>query len=162
MKANDKTNVMRVLDAKKVAYENHSYEADPTLTGEQIAGILGEPAEKVFKTLVTTGSKGICVFVVPVAQELDLKKAAKASGQKYVEMLHQKDLLSTTGYIKGGCSPIGMKKLFPTFIDKSRENFDSIIFSAGKIGKQVQVSVSDLVSLTKAKLEFICKEEPCL
>ena len=83
-------------------------------------------------------------------------------GQKYVEMLHQKDLLATTGYIKGGCSPIGMKKLFPTFIDKSRENFDSIIFSGGKIGKQVQVGVKDVVSLTRAKLEFICKEEPCL
>ena len=97
-----------------------------------------------------------------LAQELDLKKAAKVSGQKYVEMLHQKDLLATTGYIKGGCSPIGMKKLFPTFIDKSRENFDSIIFSGGKIGKQVQVGVKDVVSLTKAKLESICKEEPCL
>ena len=102
------------------------------------------------------------VFVIPVAQELDLKKAAKASGQKYVEMLQQKDLLATTGYIKGGCSPIGMKKLFPTFIDKSRENFDSIIFSGGKIGKQVQVGLKDVVSLTRAKLEFICKEEPCL
>ena len=111
---------------------------------------------------MTTGSKGRCVFVIPVAQELDLKKAAKASGQKYVEMLPQKDLLATTGYIKGGCSPIGMKKRFPTFVDKSRENFDSIIFSAGKIGKQVQVGLNDLKSLTGAVTEFICKEEPCL
>ncbi len=153
-----KTIVEKILDQKKIPYESYTYPADGFSDGVTVAGYIGKPAEQVFKTLVCTGSGGVHVFVIPVAQELDLKKAAKVSGQKYAEMLHQKDLLPTTGYIKGGCSPIGMKKLYPTYIDKSCENFDSIIFSAGKIGKQVQVKVSDLISLTKAKTEFICKE----
>ena len=157
-----KTIVEKFLDQKKIAHQSYTYPSDEFSDGVTVAGYINKPVEQVFKTLVTTGNKGVHVFVIPVAQELDLKKAAKASGQKYVEMLQQKDLLATTGYIKGGCSPIGMKKLFPTFIDKSAENFDSIIFSGGKIGKQVQVGVSDVVSLTRAKLEFICKEEPCL
>ncbi|MBR5521393.1 MAG: Cys-tRNA(Pro) deacylase [Oscillospiraceae bacterium] len=157
-----KTIVEKLLDQKKIAHQSYTYPADGFSDGVTVAGYINKPVEQVFKTLVTTGSKGIHVFVVPVAAELDLKKAAKVSGQKYVEMIPQKDLLSTTGYIKGGCSPIGMKKRFPTFIDKSRENFDSIIFSAGKIGKQVQVGLSDLISLTGATTEFICKEEPCL
>ena len=157
-----KTIVEKFLDQKKIPHQSYEYPSDGFSDGATVAGYINKPVEQVFKTLVTTGPKGIHVFVIPVAQELDLKKAAKASGQKYVEMLPQKDLLATTGYIKGGCSPIGMKKLFPTFIDTSRENFDSIIFSAGKIGKQVQVGVSDLTKLTRAELEFICKEEPCL
>ena len=157
-----KTIVEKLLDQKKINHQSYTYPSDGFSDGVTVAGYIEKPVEQVFKTLVTTGTKGIYVFVVPVAQELDLKKAAKVSGQKYVEMLPQKDLLATTGYIKGGCSPIGMKKRFPTFIDKSRENFESIIFSAGKIGKQVQVGVDDLVKLTRAELEFICKEEPCL
>lgn len=157
-----KTIVEKILDQKKIPYESYTYPSDEFSDGVTVAGYINKPVEQVFKTLVTTGSKGIFVFVVPVAKELDLKKAAKASGQKYVEMLHQKDLLSVTGYIKGGCSPIGMKKQFPTFIDKSCENFDGIIFSAGKIGKQVYVGVKDLLVLTSGKTEFICKEEPCL
>ena len=156
-----KTIVEKLLDQKKIPHESYSYPSDEFSDGVTVAGYINKPVEQVFKTLVCTGNKGIHVFVIPVAEELDLKKAAKVSGQKYVEMLHQKDLLPTTGYIHGGCSPIAMKKLFPTFIDKSRGNFDSIIFSAGKIGKQVQVGVSDLISLTNAKLEPICKEEIC-
>ncbi|MBR3469314.1 MAG: Cys-tRNA(Pro) deacylase [Lachnospiraceae bacterium] len=150
MKANDKTNVMRVLDAKKVAYENHSYEADPTLTGEQIAGILGEPAEKVFKTLVTQGKTGAYyVFVVPVKEELDLKKAAKASGEKSIAMIKQKDLLPLTGYVHGGCSPIGMKKPFPTFIHETAPTLDKIFVSAGKVGFQIELTPADLISVAR-------------
>ena len=150
MKANDKTNVMRVLDAKKVAYESHAYEADPTLTGEQIAGILGEPAEKVFKTLVTQGKTGAYyVFVVPVKEELDLKKAAKASGEKSIAMIKQKDLLPLTGYVHGGCSPIGMKKPFPTFIHETAPTLDKIFVSAGKVGFQIELAPADLISVAR-------------
>ena len=156
MKNNDKTNVMRVLDSKKINYESHSYEADPTLTGEQIAGILGENTEKVFKTLVTQGkSGGYYVFVVPVEAELDLKKAAKAVGVKSVSMIKQKDLLPLTGYIHGGCSPIGMKKSFLTTFDKTCLNYDTILFSAGKIGYQVEVNVKDLESIIKLQIDNI-------
>lgn len=150
MKASDKTNVMRVLDAKKVAYESHSYEADPTLTGEQIAGILGEPAEKVFKTLVTQGKTGAYyVFVVPVKEELDLKKAAKASGEKSIAMIKQKDLLPLTGYVHGGCSPIGMKKPFPTFIHETAPTLDKIFVSAGKVGFQIELAPADLITVAR-------------
>ncbi|MCR5500408.1 MAG: Cys-tRNA(Pro) deacylase [Acetatifactor sp.] len=150
MKANDKTNVMRVLDAKKVAYESHAYEADPTLTGEQIAGILGEPAEKVFKTLVTQGKTGAYyVFVVPVKEELDLKKAAKASGEKSIAMIKQKDLLPLTGYVHGGCSPIGMKKPFPTFIHETAPTLDKIFVSAGKVGFQIELAPADLITVAR-------------
>ena len=150
MKANDKTNVMRVLDAKKVAYESHAYEADPTLTGEQIAGILGEPAEKVFKTLVTQGKTGAYyVFVVPVKEELDLKKAAKASGEKSIAMIKQKDLLPLTGYVHGGCSPIGMKKPFPTFIHETAPTLDKIFVSAGKVGFQIELAPADLITVVR-------------
>ena len=150
MKANDKTNVMRVLDAKKVAYESHAYEADSTLTGEQIAGILGEPAEKVFKTLVTQGKTGAYyVFVVPVKEELDLKKAAKASGEKSIAMINQKDLLPLTGYVHGGCSPIGMKKPFPTFIHETVPTLDKIFVSAGKVGFQIELAPADLITVVR-------------
>ena len=111
----DKTNVMRVLESRHTVYTAHSYDADPTMTGAQIAAILGEPAAFVFKTLVTKGKSGKnYVFVIPVESALDLKKAAKAVGEKSIEMIHQKDLLPLTGYVHGGCSPIGMKKAFPT------------------------------------------------
>ncbi len=156
-----KTIVEKLLDQKKIPHESYSFPSEGLPNGVAVANYINKPVEQVFKTLVTTGSKGVHVFVIPVAQELDLKKAAKASGQKYVEMLLQKDLLSTTGYIHGGCSPIAMKKRFPTFIDKSRENFDSIIFSAGRVGKQVQVGVNDLLILTRASLRDICKEVTC-
>ncbi len=156
-----KTIVEKLLDQKKIPHESYFFPSEGLPNGVAVANYINKPVEQVFKTLVTTGNKGIHVFVIPVAKELDLKKAAKVSGQKYVEMLLQKDLLPTTGYIHGGCSPIAMKKRFPTFIDKSRENFDSIIFSAGKVGKQVQVGVNDLLSLIRANLRDICKEEIC-
>ena len=148
MKQNEKTNVMRVLDGKKIAYESHSYEADPTLTGEDIAGILKEDPEKVFKTLVTQGKSGAYyVFVVPVKGELDLKKAAKVSGEKAISMIKQKELLPLTGYVHGGCSPIGMKKQFKTFIQESALSFEHVFVSAGKVGFQIELSPKDLIDV---------------
>lgn len=147
-KNNDKTNVMRVLDAKKISYESHSYEPDATMTGEEIAGVLGEPAEKVFKTLVTQGKTGAYyVFVVPVVEELDLKKAAKAAKEKSIAMIKQKDLLGLTGYVHGGCSPIGMKKQFPTFIHETATGYDKVFVSAGKVGFQVELAPADLIKV---------------
>lgn len=145
MKKEEKTNVMRVLEAKKIAYNSHSYEQDPTLTGEQIAGILGEDPAHVFKTLVTQGKSGqYYVFAIPVAAELDLKKAAKVAGEKSIDMIKQKELLPLTGYVHGGCSPIGMKKAFPTFIHESAADLPRMFVSAGKVGFQVEVSPQDL------------------
>ena len=150
MKNKDKTNVMRVLDAKKVSYESHSYEADPSLSGEQIAGILGEEPTCVFKTLVTQGkSGGYYVFVVPVEAELDLKKAAKAAGEKSVAMIKQKELLPLTGYVHGGCSPVGMKKKFPTFIHETAPTFERVFVSAGKVGYQIELAPADLISVAE-------------
>ena len=152
MKNNDKTNVMRVLDAKKISYESHSYEPDATMTGEEIAGVLGEPAEKVFKTLVTQGKTGAYyVFVVPVVEELDIKKAAKAAGEKSIAMIKQKDLLGLTGYVHGGCSPIGMKKQFPTFIHETAIGYDKVFVSAGKVGFQIELSPADLIKVANIK-----------
>ncbi|MBR1440023.1 MAG: Cys-tRNA(Pro) deacylase [Lachnospiraceae bacterium] len=153
MKPTDKTNVMRVLDSKKIAYESHSYDPDPTLTGAVIAATLGETPEKVFKTLVTQGKSGAYyVFAIPVEAELDLKKAAKASGEKAVSMLKQKDLLPLTGYVHGGCSPIGMKKAFPTFLHETAGTFERIFVSAGKVGFQIELAPSDLMAVSSAKL----------
>ncbi len=152
MKKDDKTNVMRVLDSKKISYESHTYEPDATLTGAEIAAILGEDASHVFKTLVTQGkSGGYYVFVVPVEAELDLKKAAKASGEKSISMIKQKDLLPLTGYIHGGCSPVGMKKQFPTFIHETATGYDKIFVSAGKVGYQIELSPDDLIKVTGCK-----------
>ncbi len=149
MKNKDKTNVMRVLEGKKITYESHSYEPDPTMSGEQIAEILGEDAEKVFKTLVTQGKSGAYyVFIVPVKEELDLKKAAKTSGEKAVSMIKQKELLPLTGYVHGGCSPIGMKKQFPTFIQKGVSGFERVFVSAGKVGVQIELSPEDLMAVS--------------
>ena len=148
----DKTNVMRVLDSKKVKYNSHEYEPDATMKGEEIAGILGEPAEKVFKTLVTHAKSGqYYVFVIPVVGELDLKKAAKAAGEKAISMIKQKDLLPLTGYVHGGCSPIGMKKRFPTFLHETAKDFERIYVSAGKVGYQVELSPEDLVKIAGCK-----------
>lgn len=148
MKKEEKTNVMRVLDGKKISYKSHSYEPDATMSGEEIAGILGEDPAKVFKTLVTQGKSGAYyVFVVPVKEELDLKKAATASGEKAVSMIKQKDLLPLTGYVHGGCSPIGMKKQFPTFIHKTASEYDKIFVSAGKVGFQIELAPDDLISV---------------
>jgi len=142
----EKTNVMRVLDGKKIPYTSHSYEPDATLTGEEIAGILGEDPDKVFKTLVTQGkSHSYYVFVVTVKEELDLKKAAKAAGEKDVSMIKQKELLPLTGYVHGGCSPIGMKKQFKTFIHETAPNYEKIFVSAGKVGMQIELLPDDLI-----------------
>ena len=146
MKNNEKTNVMRVLEQKKIPYTAHTYEPDATMSGEEIAGILGEDPDRVYKTLVTQGKSGqYYVFVVPVKAELELKKAAKAAGEKAVAMIKQKELLPLTGYVHGGCSPIGMKKAFPTFIHESAKTQDKIFVSAGKVGFQIELSTSDLV-----------------
>ncbi|MCR5746131.1 MAG: Cys-tRNA(Pro) deacylase [Lachnospiraceae bacterium] len=143
----EKTNVCRLLDAKKLDYELHTYEADPSLSGEEIAGILGEDPDNVFKTLVTQGkSGGYYVFVVPVKEELDLKKAAKAAGEKAISMIKQKELLPLTGYVHGGCSPIGMKKQFPTFIHETAVSSDTVFVSAGKVGYQIEIKPGDLIS----------------
>ena len=145
MKSGEKTNVMRLLDSKKIPYTAHTYAPDSTLTGEQIAEILGENPEHVFKTLVTQGKSGsFYVFVIPVGGELDLKKAAKAAGEKAVAMIRQKELLPLTGYIHGGCSPIGMKKPFPTFLHETAQRLDRIFVSAGKVGFQIELSPADL------------------
>ena len=152
----DKTNVMRVLDGKKISYQSHSYEPDATMTGEEIAKLLGEDTAKVFKTLVTQGKSGAYyVFVVPVEEELDLKKAAKACGEKSVSMIKQKELLPLTGYVHGGCSPIGMKKQFPTFIHETAAGFDRIFVSAGKVGFQIELSPDDLIKVTRCRLTDI-------
>jgi len=152
MKKEEKTNVMRVLDGKKIPYESHSYEPDPTLSGEQIAGILGEDPAKVFKTLVTQGKSGAYyVCVVPVKEELDLKKAAKAAGEKAIAMIKQKDLLPLTGYVHGGCSPIGMKKSFPTFIHQTATGFDRMFVSAGRVGFQIEIDPKDLIAVARCQ-----------
>lgn len=143
-KKDDKTNVMRVLDKAKINYSFRKYEQNASLTGGEIARLLGEEPEKVFKTLVTVSkSKEHYVFMLPVEKELDLKKAARAAGEKNIEMIAQKELLSLTGYVHGGCSPIGMKKQFKTFIDESARQFDTIMFSAGKVGYQVEIATAD-------------------
>lgn len=140
-----KTNVMRMLDKLKINYKHYSYADTDAISGIEVATVLGQNPAQVFKTLVTIAkSKEHYVFMIPVAEELDLKKAAAAVNEKSVEMIKSKDLLPTTGYIHGGCSPIGMKKRFKTVIDKSAENYNTIIFSAGKIGYQVEMSLEDL------------------
>lgn len=146
LKANEKTNVMRLLDGKKIPYTSHSYEPDASLRGEEIADILGEDKEKVFKTLVARGKSGnFFVFVVPVREELDLKKAARASGEKAVSMIKQKELLPLTGYVHGGCSPIGMKKPFRTFIHETAAGVEKVFVSAGKVGLQIELAPEDLI-----------------
>lgn len=144
-KKEDKTNVMRVLDSLKLPYAHREYEKDSKLTGADIARSLGEDPNAVFKTLVTVAkSKKHYVFMIPVEKELDLKKAAKAVGEKNIEMIAQKELLPLTGYVHGGCSPIGMKKQFATTADESVLLFDEIMFSAGRVGSQVKMKVDDL------------------
>ena len=152
----EKTNVMRLLDQKKIKYNHYSYIDTPATNGVEVAKLLGQDEKKVFKTLVTVGkSKANYVFVIPVAEELNLKSAAKAVGEKSIEMLKSKDLLPLTGYIHGGCSPIGMKKRFTTVIDSTALNYKNIIFSAGKIGYQVEMSPDDLKKLIPVSFEAL-------
>ena len=145
-----KTNAMRILEKEGVEYRAYTYDGG-ALSGVEVAAALGEDVDRVYKTLVTTAGPGkFYVFVIPVAAELDLKKAAKAAGEKAVEMLPQKQLLPTTGYIHGGCSPVGMKKLFPTFFDSSAEG-KMIFVSGGKVGMQVELESARLIGITGGK-----------
>lgn len=144
----EKTNVMRTLEQKKIAYTPHEYPADGPVDGVSVAAYLNQDPEQVFKTLVTKGAGGgYYVFDIPVAENLDLKKAAKAVGEKSIAMLHSRELLPLTGYVHGGCSPIGMKKQFPTVFHETAEILDTIMVSAGKIGFQVELSPADLIEL---------------
>ena len=141
----EKTNVMRLLDGQKISYQAHSYPSETALSGVEVAQYLQQDPSHVFKTLVTVGaSRKNYVFVIPVAEELSLKKAASAVREKSIEMLKSKDLLPLTGYVHGGCSPIGMKKPFPTVIDETVILCETMIFSAGKIGYQVEMTPEDL------------------
>ena len=160
-KEEEKTNVMRVLEQKKIAYSAHTYphEEGVAVDGVTVAQSMGFDPAAVFKTLVARGAKGqFYVFDVPVAENLDLKKAAKAVGEKSIEMIHQKELLPLTGYVHGGCSPVGMKKLFPTVIDASAENLETMIVSAGKIGYQVELAPRDLAALVRASFADLVAE----
>lgn len=140
-----KTNVMRILDGLKLDYKAYQYTTDVAISGIEVAQMLSLPQERIFKTLVTVAkSKKYCVFMIPVAEELNLKKAAQAADEKAIEMIKAKELLPLTGYVHGGCSPIGMKKPFPVFLDASATKLDAIIFSAGKIGFQVGISIATL------------------
>ena len=141
----DKTNALRLLDKKKIEYILHDYQDTDAISGTEIATVLNEDPKKVFKTLVTVGKSGEhYVFMIPVEKELDLKKAAKAAGEKSIDMIKNKELLPLTGYIHGGCSPIGMKKQFKTFIDNTALDFYTIYFSAGKVGLQIETTLENL------------------
>ncbi len=157
MKKIEKTNVMRLLDQQGVAYESHCYEGSGALSGTEVAAALGQDPDRVFKTLVTLGRSGQhYVFVIPVGKELNLKKAAAAAGEKSIEMLKARELLPLTGYVHGGCSPIGMKKPFPTFLEESAVLYDAILFSAGKIGWQVETSPEGLEKLVPFQYAELC------
>ena len=146
----DKTNAIRQLERKKQPYSTHSYDGG-ALSGTEVAATLGLDAARVFKTLVTTGKSGAhYVFLVPVAEELDLKKAASVVGEKSISMLPQKELLPLTGYVHGGCSPVGMKKQFPTVFHETAESLSQVAVSAGKIGYQVVCDPKDLMALLRA------------
>ena len=154
----EKTNVMRLLEQKGIPYTPHDYRASGAVGGTEVAAALGEDPARVFKTLVTVGaSGGHYVFVIPVAEELDLKKAAKAVGEKSIAMLPQKELLPITGYLHGGCSPIGMKKPFPTVLHQSAAEQESIYVSAGKVGFQVEVAPADLQKMLPMRLADVIK-----
>ena len=154
----EKTNVMRLLEQKGIPYTPHDYRASGAVGGTEVAAALGEDPARVFKTLVTQGaSGGHYVFVIPVAEELDLKKAAKAVGEKSIAMLPQKELLPLTGYLHGGCSPIGMKKLFPTVLHQSAAEQESIYVSAGKVGFQAELAPADLQKMLPMRLADVIK-----
>ena len=150
-KKEEKTNVMRILEQKNIPYTAHAYDPEAGLDGVSVARQLGQNPDCVFKTLVARGaSGGLYVFDIPVAESLDLKKAARAVGEKSVAMIHQKELLPLTGYVHGGCSPVGMKKQYPTVFDETAEIIDAIMVSAGKIGFQVELEPAALIGLVGA------------
>lgn len=156
-----KTNVMRILEQQGISYTAHSYpHKEGPVDGSTVAALIGRDASQVYKTLVSRGaSKNCYVFVIPVQRELDLKKAAAAAGEKSIAMLHLNELTPTTGYLRGGCSPIGMKKKFSTYLDRSAQHLSSMIVSAGKIGFQIELSPDDLLYLTQAAFVDLCVEE---
>ena len=156
-KKHQKTNAMRILDSKKIEYNMYTYEVDENhIDGISVAQKLNQDEKMVFKTLVAQGaSKNFYVFVIPVAESLDMKKAAKSVGEKSVEMIHVKDINSITGYIRGGCTPLGMKKQFPTVVDSSAEKYDKIIISGGRIGSQIILNPQDLVKVVRGKFDNI-------
>lgn len=158
--AEQKTNVMRVLEKQKIAYTPHEYpHGDTAVDGVTVASLIGKEPDAVFKTLVARGaSRSILVFVIPVTGELDLKKAAKAAGEKSVEMIHVAEINALTGYVRGGCSPVGMKKQYRTFLDGSALAQPTIVVSAGKIGAQVELAPDDLIRLTRAGYASLTKE----
>ncbi|PIC64747.1 Cys-tRNA(Pro) deacylase [Sporosarcina sp. P13] len=155
-----KTNAIRILENEKIAYQMRSYEIeDGQNDGVSVAKKTNEPPENVYKTLVAMASKtALLVFIIPVTEELDLKKAAKAAGHKNVDMLPMKELMKETGYVRGGCSPVGMKKELPTFIDQQAEALDYFFVSAGKVGLQMKLAPSDLATVTKAQFVDIVKK----
>lgn len=151
-----KTNAMRILDKHKIPYTVNLYECEEFIDAVTVADALGQPYESSYKTLVAVGkSGGHYVFVVPIAQELDLKAAARVVGEKAVELIHVKDIFALTGYIRGGCTPIGMKKAFPTVIHESAAALDTIIISGGRIGAQIFLSPNDLLAVTRGKFADI-------
>ena len=153
-----KTNVMRILEKEKVEYIAHEYpHGKEAVDGITVAKLLGQNPEYVFKTLVTKGSKGFYVFVIPVAEELDLKKCAKSVGEKSVEMIPVKDITKVTGYVRGGCSPLGMKNQFVTTFHITAEEIPQIIVSAGKIGFQIDLKPKDLIRLSNGKCADLIK-----
>ena len=155
-----KTNAMRILDKNKVHYRVNTYECEEFHDGVSIANMLGQDPDMTFKTLVTQGkSKNYYVFVIPVNKEIDLKAAAASVGEKSVEMIHVKDINQITGYIRGGCTPIGMKKQFVTVVDNAAKNFDEIIISGGRIGSQIFLAPDDLIKVTGAKYTDLIQKE---
>ncbi|MGN0401841.1 MAG: Cys-tRNA(Pro) deacylase [Acetatifactor sp.] len=153
-----KTNAMRILESMKIPFSQYTYECEEFVDGLQVADMLGLPHEKVYKTLVTVGnSKNYFVFVIPIAEELDLKAAAKSVGEKSVEMLHVKDINVVTGYVRGGCTAVGMKKQFVTRIDASAEGLEKMIVSGGRIGSQLELAPQDLAKAARAEFADIIR-----
>lgn len=154
----EKTNVMRILEQKKLPYQYYHYQTEEVISGVEVAKLIEQEETRVFKTLVCVGaSNKNYVFVIPVGKELHLKKAAKVAGEKKMDMLKAKDLLPLTGYVHGGCSPIGMKKMFQTYVEQSAQDYPDIIFSAGKIGYQVQVTLESLKKIVPFHLVDLCE-----
>lgn len=154
----NKTNAMRILDKNKIDYKVNNYECDEFIDGVHIADMLGQPYKSTFKTLVTEGkTKNYYVFAIPIDLELDMKKAAKAVGEKSIEMVHVKDINAVTGYIRGGCTPIGMKKQYKTVYHSTIKDFDEIIISGGKLGTQIIIKPDDLIKVTRAEVTDIVK-----
>ena len=157
MKKTEKTNVMRILDQQRVEYRSHYYGDTDAVSGAEVAAVLGQDPSRVFKTLVTVGRSGQhYVFVIPVLRELELKLAAAAAGEKSIEMVKSRELLPLTGYIHGGCSPVGMKKRFPTFVEQSAAELETVTLSAGKIGWQVELTPEALGKVIPFRYAALC------